>query len=312
MEPVLNVGLPVFSIILLGYGSGRFRLLGQGSTAALNAFVYYVALPAVLFLAMARVPVREAFNWPFLAAYTGGVLGTFALSMIVGLVAFPGRPAEMTLQGKTAVFANTGYMGVPLFIAAFGDGGLLPALTLMVYNGALIFGIAVVLIELDLKSGESLFRILAGVGLALLRNPLVTATVAGIAWSISGLPLPKPATNLFDILGAAAGPCALFAMGLSLVGQPIVGDLVEASWLVFLKLIVMPAITWWLAFPVMQLDPFWGASAVILSALPTGALTFVLAQRYGIYVRRATTATLISTILSVLTVSALLAHFNIG
>ena len=101
-------------------------------------------------------------------------------------------------------------------------------------------------------------------------------------------------------------------MGLSLVAHKGGGDARETGWLVFLKLIVQPALTFWLAYAVFGLDPFWASSAVILASLPTGALTFVVAQRYGLYVAPATQATLISTVLSVVTVSALLAWFEIG
>ncbi|MSP47702.1 MAG: AEC family transporter [Alphaproteobacteria bacterium] len=312
MDAILNVSLPVFAIILGGYLAARSGLLGQGSTVALNAFVYYFALPPLLFLSMARVPLTEIFHWPYLAAYVGGVLGTLALSLAAGFLVFGGRPAELSLQSMTAVFSNTGYMGVPLFLTAFGDTGVLPALILTVFNGAVVVGVVVSLIELDLSKGGHPFRILGDVGLALLRNPLVMAAVVGIVWSALHLPLPKPLSNFCEILGAASGPCALFAMGLSLVAHAGGGRLAEAGWLAFLKLLVQPAITAWLAFGVLALDPFWAMSAVILAAMPTGTLTFVIAQRYGLYATQATQATLVSTVLSVVTVSGLLAWFRIG
>jgi malonate transporter len=312
MNTLLNVSLPVFAIILGGYLAARSGLLGQGSTAALNAFVYYFALPPLLFLSMARVPLGQIFHGPYLGAYVGGVLGTALLSVVVGLTLFRRHAGELPLQGMTAVFSNTGYMGVPLFLTAFGDQGVLPALILTVFNGAVVVGTVVVLLEFTLSKSSNPLRIFRDVGVALLKNPLVMAAVVGILWSALHLPLPKPLTNFCEILGAASGPCALFAMGLSLVANSGGGSTGETGWLVFLKLVVQPALTAWLAFRVFGLDPFWAMSAVILAALPTGALTFVVAQRYGLYVPQATQATLVSTVLSVVTVSALLAWFGIG
>lgn len=312
MDAILNVALPVFVIIVCGYLGGRSGALSETASQAINGFVYWFALPALLFQAMARVPLADIVNGPFLAAYTGGVLGTFALSLIAGMLYFKGRPAELTLQGQTAIFSNTGYMGLPLFLAAFGEDALLPAIILAVYNGGLVFGVSVILIELDLLAGTRPLKMVWGVILALLKNPLVMSTLAGILVSALGLPLPAPVANFCSILGAAAGPSALFAMGLFLVGKPLRADMTEVSWLVFLKLLIQPAITWWLAVPVMRMEPFWAASAVIMAALPTGALTFTLAQNYGIYVQRATSATLLSTVLSVITLSALLAWLGIG
>jgi malonate transporter len=312
MDAILNVSLPVFAIILAGYLAARGGLLGQGSTTALNAFVYYFALPPLLFLSMARVPLSDIFHGHYLAAYIGGVIGTLALSAAAGLLFFRGRPAELSLQGMTAIFTNTGYMGVPLFLTAFGDQGVLPALILTVFNGAVVVGTVIVLIELDLRRGGRPLRIIGSVGLALLKNPLVMAAVVGILWSALRLPVPKPLQNLCEILGAAAGPCALFAMGLSLVAHSGGAKPAETGWLVFLKLLVQPALTFWLAFYVFDLEPFWAASVVILASLPTGALTFVVAQRYGLYVAQTTQATLYSTVFSVITVSAVLAWFEVG
>jgi malonate transporter and related proteins len=312
VDAILNVSLPVFAIILAGYLAARGGLLGQGSTTALNAFVYYFALPPLLFLSMARVPLSDIFHGHYLAAYLGGVIGTLALSVAAGLLFFRGRPAELSLQGMTAIFTNTGYMGVPLFLTAFGDQGVLPALILTVFNGAVVVGTVIVLIELDLRRGGRPLRIIGSVGLALLKNPLVMAAVVGILWSALQLPVPKPLKNLCEILGAASGPCALFAMGLSLVAHSGGTKALETSWLVFLKLLVQPALTFWLAFFVFDLEPFWAASVVILASLPTGALTFVVAQRYGLYVAQTTQATLYSTVFSVITVSAVLAWFEVG
>lgn len=312
MNAILNVSLPVFAIILGGYLAARGGLLGEGSTAALNAFVYYFALPPLLFLSMARVPLSEVFHWTYLGAYAGGLLGTAALSLIAGFILFRRHAAELPLQAMTTVFSNTGYMGVPLFLTAFGEQGVLPALILTVFNGAVVVGTVVMLIEFALSQRGNPFRIFRDVGIALLKNPLVMSAAVGILWSALGLPLPKPLTSLCEILGAASAPCALFAMGLSLIGPDKGGFRGETCWLVLLKLIVQPALTFWLAFGVLDLDAYWAMSAVILAALPTGALTFVVAQRYGLFVAPATQATLVSTALSVVTVSAMLVWFGIG
>ena len=88
---------------------------------------------------------------------------------------------------------------------------------------------------------------------------------------------------------------ALFALGLSLVAQKLGGDAIEAAWLVALKLIVHPLMTWALVTWVFEMPPLWSKAAVILAALPVGALVFVIAQQYDVYVRRASTAIVAST-----------------
>lgn len=307
MEAVVNVVLPVFGLILVGYLAGRFAVLGEASSEALNRFVYYFALPALLFLGMARVPIGQVFNGRFIAAYMGGVLVVLAFAVLVARFAFPGRLALTGMHGLCAVFSNTGYMGIPLFLTAFGAEGTLPAVIATVINAAVVIGGGVVMIEFDISKRGGWLGPLLDVTAALAVNPLVVAPLAGIAYAALGLPLPKAIITFGELLGGAAGPCALFAMGLFLATRPVQvllggGRAVEVAWLIVLKLLAQPLLTWALAVA-FGLDAFWVASAVILSALPTGALAFVLAQRYGLYVERSSAAILGSTVLSALTLS---------
>ncbi|MEL0012644.1 MAG: AEC family transporter, partial [Alphaproteobacteria bacterium] len=104
----------------------------------------------------------------------------------------------------------------------------------------------------------------------------------------------------------------LFAMGLFMVGKPLSAGAAEVGWMVGAKLIVHPLITWWLAVSVFDLEFELVRGVVLMAALPTGALSFVIAQKYGIFVQRSSAAILVSTVLSVFTVSALLAWFGTG
>ena len=307
MIAVIQVVIPVFGIILTGYLCGRFRLLGAASTDALNRFVYYVALPALFVISMARVDIGDILNWPFLLALGGAQMATFAIALAVAAFVFPGRLGALSLHGLTAVFANTGYMGIPLLQTAFGDAGVLPAVVATVWHGAVLMGLGIVLLEADFSRGAGTLRLLANVAKGVASSPLILAAAAGLAWSGLDIPIPTVAGTFFDILAAAAAPCALFAMGLFLVGRSMTAGVGEVSWLVALKLLVQPALTYLLAFEVLEMERLWAVSAVVLAALPSGALVFVLAQQYGTYTQRPTSAILASTVLSVLTLSALFA-----
>jgi hypothetical protein len=310
MSMVLDVSLPVFAIILAGYLLGRAGLLGQASSEALNQFVYWIALPPLLFLAMAGASLGEILHWPFIGAFLGSILIIWGAGIGIGALRYRPKPAVLTMQGMNASFSNTGYMGIPLFAAAFGDAGLAPASLATVIMSAVAVGIAVVALELTASDRCGLGRAILDAVLALGRNPLVVSSVLGIAWSETGVPLPTPAANLCELLGAAASPCALFAIGLFLAGRPLAADLGEAVWISVLKLVGQPLVCWGLIQTVFPMDPFWSASAVLLAALPTGALTFVVAQQYGVHVERTSSAILVSTVLSVVTVSAVLAAYG--
>jgi predicted permease len=314
MSTVVNVVLPVFAIILAGYLSGKAKLLGSASSEALNKFVYWMALPPVLFLGTARRPLAELLNGPFIGAFLGSMLLVYALGALLGRLLHRERSEILCMQGLSACFANTGYMGIPLFLAAFGADKLAPAILATVIMSAIMVGIAVIWLEFAASHGHGLGKALKDVGKAIAKNPLIVSTAAGVLWSVT-LPhvaLPQPLVTFGELIGAAAGPCALVAIGLFLATRDIKAPLGEIGWVVALKLLAHPLLCWLLTLTLFPMDPFWTASAIILAALPTGALTFVVATQYRIYIERTSAAILVSTVVSVVTLSFLLAHYAPG
>lgn len=308
MQVVFDVVLPVFAIVVAGYGGGR-SVLGQTASTALSAFVYWFALPAVLFLSMARQPLEQIFNGSFLGAFLGSMLVVYFGGGLLGRLVGRRPWAEHSLQGLNAAFSNTGYMGIPLFVAAYGADHLLPALIATVVMSVVMVGLAVIWIELAQSAGNGIVHALRDVGGALVRNPLIVSSVAGLAWNLGGWPLPTPAVNFCQLVGAAAGPCALFAIGVFLAGRPLSLAWRKVGWMVPLKLVVQPVLAWVLIKTVFPLDPFWTGATLLLAALPTGALTFVVASQYQTYVEETSQVILLSTIASVPVLSLILVLF---
>ncbi len=304
MEPIFNVVLPVFAIILSGYACGRLGVLGPASSEALNKFVYFVALPVLLFYSMARVDPVEIFNWPYLGAFAGGSLITTVIGLAVARWVFKTRLADQAMYGMVSIFGNTGYMGIPLSIVAFGDAGALPAIVATVFQSIIMIPFFAVLIEADLR-GERGLNAAWGVTKSLARNPLMVSSLAGILWSFSGLDLPVSIETFCSILSGAAGPSALFAIGLFMVGKPLLHGFGEVSSVSFIKLLIHPLITWALFAYVFEVEPLWQAIGILMAALPAGALCFVVAQNYNVYVQRTSAAILLSTLAAVVTLSVL-------
>lgn len=309
MSAILDVVLPVFAIILTGYLCGYFKLLGGGSSEALNKFVYWVALPALLFRAMARVDTEVLFDWNFLGAYVGGQVLVMLMVMLIGRWIYANTWAEASVSGMNSVYGNTGYMGIPLALAAFGELAAVPTIITVVVNAALVVAVTSALIEIAQHGGGGLGGVMRDVGRALVTNPILVAPVLGIVWAATGLELANSIDTYCQILGAAAGPCALFAIGLFLVGKPISEGLDEVAVNVLFKLLAQPILTFILAVTFFPMDPLWVVVGVLMAALPTGAGSFVLAQQYGLYVQRTSSVILFSTVVSVLTLSAFFVLF---
>jgi len=290
--------------MLAGYLAGYFRLLEESASKALGRFVFLVAMPPFIFISLARISVDEFFNWPFLAVLGGGMLAVFCISFFVARYAFPDSMAAHGLHALTAMFSSTAYIGLPVILVIFGVEGLAPAVVGAVITVAVFMPLTIFIVEID--RGRARKKIVATALVALLRNPLLPATVAGLLTSASGVDVPVTVAMFCDLLGDAFIPCALFAAGLFISRCSVKGDAIEISWLVFAKLILHPLITWWLAFHVFELEGALPMIAVLQAALPSGVPVFVLAQNYNTFVARSSAAIVVSTSLSVLTLPALL------
>jgi len=307
LSAIVAVVLPFFALIFVGYAAGRSRVLSDANVAGINAFVFYFALPAFLFLTLAQSPLRTAFDANFVYAYYGAGIVVYALVAGSSRAVAHAPVGVAAVQGLAASFPNVGYLGLPLVVGLFGEAAVLPAAIIVALDHLVLVAATLILLESNKSGGERLAAA-AKVALAsLVKNPLLIAIVAGVLVSVVGLPLPAPAAAFAKLLGAAAGPCALFALGATLAmraGLKAVGDV---AWLVGAKLVLHPFAVWIAVRYVFPVDPSWAAVAVIDAALPMAVGVYVVASQYGVYTERISTATVIATAASVVTVSALAA-----
>lgn len=310
MQTILNTALPFFALIFCGYGAGRFRLLSEASIAGVNAFVFYFALPAFLFNLVATSQLKNILNAPFVAAYLSAGFSVFVVAALLGRLLFKVQLGEAALQGSAAVLGNTGYMGLPLVAAAFGDAAAIPLVLGLTLEVTLIIPFTIAIIEAA-KGSSGWSRVPSVVTSALARNPLIVAIFAGALISAIGLGLPTPVENFTDLLGGTAGPCALFALGATLAGRSLSAGLGEVSYMTSFKLFVHPS-AMWLTTQLFDVTSLWATVAVLGAALPVAANVFILARQCDTYVDRTSSTILLSTAVSVVTVSTLLAVIGSG
>lgn len=308
MDVIANISLPFFGLVGVGWLAGRFKVLDQAAATGVNAFVYWFALPAMLFMKMADAPLAEAFDWRFVAAYSGGGLLSFAACVVLARLLFHARLDAAAIQGMGAAFGNVGYMGLPILLAVFGEKVLLPAVLVIALDHIFLLPITTALIEIGGGRRTSVREVFGRVVQALVRNPLIVSTVAGLAWGGLHLPLPGPVGAFGNLLSAAAGPAALFALGCTLAGRSAGSRLPELMPMVLCKLILHPLLAFCIA-SALYLDPLLRAVATVEASLPIAANVFIMARATGVYVERASAAILISTVIAVFTVSLMLAWF---
>ena len=304
MLATLAVVLPVFGLILLG-GLARWRgVLGPHAVSELNRFVVWLALPAMLFQVMAHASLATLWQPGFVAAFGLGSLGLFLGTVWLRR----GNLADAGLDGLNAAYPNTGYMGFPLAAAALGPASL-PLMTLAtIVTVCFVFAAAITCIEIGQQAERAPWRLARRVGLALARNPLLFAPALGALSAAAGIVLPASFESFLALLGSAASPCALVALGAFLAQEargrrPALG---ATALLTGLKLLALPVLVWLLA-KLFGLPPLQAQTAVLAAALPTGTGPFMLAEYYRRPASVTSATILASTVLSVLTVAAYLA-----
>jgi hypothetical protein len=304
LAPVFGAVLPVFGLVGCGYLAGRLKIVTQASSHALNQFVYAFALPAMLFIAVYRGSLEEILSGAFLLGVILATLGPAVIGFALSYYGAKAPPAESTLRALNASFANTGYLGIPLVTVAYGERAALPAALATVATNIISFALAIVCLELFVNPRPGgVRRALSGVA----RSPLIWPIALAVVLVSLEAKIPLPVERFATLLAAAAGPCALFAIGL-FVSQLSIRAGAQASWqTTLLKLVVHPLLMAVLAFYVLPVDPFWAKIAVVCAALPLGATAFVLAQRYRLLEAETSTGAVVSTAASLLTVSLVMA-----
>ncbi len=312
MNVVINLVLPFFALVGIGYAAVRSDLITRGGVAGINVFVFWFALPALLFFKLAETPIAEQFDLAFIFAQISADVVTYALAMGLGFLFFAYRPAELSLLGAEASFANTGYMGIPLILGIFGDDGTLPAVMVVVLNNVVILAVTMMLLEWNSSRSGSPLEGLVTAMQSLLRNPLIIAIIAGFAASLLEMKLPEAASRFGALLGGAAGPCALFALGATIAGTKGQGKWQETAFTVLMKLVIHPSLMLASMFFVFTVEPMAATIAVIMAALPIAANVFILATQYGTHVGPVARGVLATTTLAIISVSVILSVLGIG
>lgn len=306
---VLAVVFPIFIIALLGYGVARWRILSERDIDGISRFVFTIAVPVLLFHSLANVTLPAQINWQFLLCYYGVILFTYGLGMLIGKLLFAQSAAEQGIFGLGASYSNMILIGLPIISTGLGDEALLPLFMLVSIHSALLFFVVTLLVERSSGVGQR-GRLIAKLTVQkLTRNPIILGLVAGVAFNILPFSLPPLLNTTLDSFGDASLPCALFVLGASLTRYRITGHLREAWTLVGVKMVVQPLLVAILAFGVFQLDPLWGAVAVLVAGMPIGVNAYIMAEKYEVGVATLSTAVLLTTLFAIVSLSIMLAIF---
>ena len=296
--------LPFFALIGVGFWAGRTRFFTHEATAYLTKFVFYFALSAMLFRFSANLSLADVLDWNLIGAYLFGTVIIYALATLIAIMRRLDVPTA-AIEAQCAVIGNVGFLGVPMLVLLLGPDAIGPVMLVLAVD-LIVFSSLIVILITGARDGRMSWGILRTVGLGLLRNPMIVSMSAGLAWSALQIPIPVPLNEFLSILGGAATPGALFAIGASLATKTAERVNV-ALWLSFCKLVLHPAMVAIGALWVFTIDTYSASVIISAAALPVAGNVYILAQHYNVAPHRASAAILFSTLLSVGSVSLVIA-----
>ena len=303
MSDILRITLPFFGLVFLGYGAGRLGKVTEQGLAGLNFFVFYCALPALFFELIAATPVSALANWSFVVTTTFSTYCAFAIAFSIGAMVNRGNIPEATIQGLVGSYANVGYMGPGLTLAALGAAAATPTALIFTFDNAMLFTVVPLMMALGGTERMDTRTMVLTILRRIFLHPFILATIAGFVAALIGFRPTGALGGFLDLLKSAAAPCALFAVGATLAQRPLGRVPMELPGLVTVKLVIHPLIVYLLLTWIGGFDPVWVHTAMLMASLPPAANVYVLAKQYDVYVQRASAGILIGTIASIVTVS---------
>ena len=266
---IVTLLAPDFLLIVLGFSLRRWFSYADDFWTALEKAVYFVFFPALLFKALAQAQIEAGAALSLLETGLAATLVGIALAYAARFFFSAGASAHAS--AFQCGFRFNSYVGFAILGRLHGEAGIaamaiLQSVMVTVVNVAAVWALA--------RHAKS------GVLAELARNPLIIATLSGIAWNVAGAPLPAVAADTLTLLAQAALPLGLIAVGASIRGGGTDTRAALTAYMTFVKLLALPAAAWVLA-TALGVTGLYRDAAVLFAALPASPTSFILASRMG-------------------------------
>lgn len=306
MIDVINLALPFFGLIFIGFACGKLKQIPDTALAWMNFFIVYVSLPALFYRILAQTPLEQLAKVDFVFATTLATFWAFALAFAVGMLIRRGHIGESTIAGLAGGYGNIGYMGPGLALATLGPEAAVPVALIFCFDTLLLFSLVPVLMALATPGQRDFSVVAKEVATRITTNPLVIATALGILSAAVHFHPPVALERLMAFLQNAAAPCALFTLGVTVALRPLKKIPWEVPFTTVIKLAAHPVLMFLLLSLFGPFDQLWVYTAVLMAALPPALNVFVFARQYDTWVEEASSAVLVGTLVSVVTLTSVM------
>lgn len=312
MIDVLNLALPYFGLIFIGFICGKRKGLPESGLAWMNFFLLYISLPALFFRVLAKTPFEQLNNLPFIAATTLGTSSAFTLAFCAARLLGRCSWRETSMAALAGGYGNIGYMGPGLALSLLGAKAAVPVALIFCFDTVFLFSIVPLLMVLTDGKKRPLLPTIGRIVKHILFHPLIAASYCGALVAALHLQTPVAIDSTLQFLQSAAAPVALFALGVTVALRPFAGIPWEVPSVIAVKLLLHPLIVFGLLTLLGPFPPQWSATAVLLASLPPALNVFLIARQYDTWIEQASAAVLLGTFVSVVTVTGVMLLIQSG
>ncbi|HTN48842.1 MAG TPA: AEC family transporter [Burkholderiaceae bacterium] len=300
-----QLAAPLFALVLIGYLASRYGRLPLKVSAGLSRFVFTIAIPALLFRLMSRLALLPSVDFRLLFAYFGGCLVVFVCGRVWARAVFGLDGVSQSVFGLGGIFSNNVLLGVPLVRVALGEAAMPAVALVLVFNALLLWMLVTVSVEWA-RHGELSLRGFGATLRSVLTNPVVASILAGTAYGFAFGSLPPLIDLPLRLVGEAAGPLALIALGMGLAEYGVRQGWRAGAAIATLKLLALPMAVWVLT-RVLGLSRIETQVVVLLAALPVGVNVYLMSREFRAIESAVAAGMVLSTILAAATTPVLLA-----
>jgi malonate transporter and related proteins len=307
LNAILTTVLPVFGLIVLGYGFARAKIIDGAAGRGITLFVFNVAIPALLFRTVVTMEIQQAAPWALWIAFFGGLSIAWVTAAVVSRYVESLNVSGGAAASMATGFGNLALLGTPLALAHFGEQVAVPLGMILAVHAPLLWVSATLHRELGRHSATfSVKDTVVSLGKMLLSNGIILALLAAGLWRMTGLGLNAVPDRMLELLADASVPTALVALGVSLAAYSLKGSWGGMFVLIGLKMVLMPVLVFLMCRYVVTLPPLWTKIAVLFASMPAGANAFLFAQTHDEAVPAVSGAIAIGTGLAAISASILL------
>ena len=301
----ITLSSPLFLLVLIGYVLVKLGKWPKEIATALFKFVFYVAIPALLFNAMSRFASMPSVDARLLFAFFGSCLVVLIIGQLVARKIFKLNGVEQSIFGLAGIYSNNVFLGIPIVTMALGDHALPIVALIISFNVPLMWTLGTISAEWA-SSGSLSLKGFTQMMKSLLTNPVVASILLGLAWSFTGLQLPFFIQKPLTMMSQAAAPTALVVLGMGLAEYGIREGWKQSMVITTIKLVVQPMLVYLLAraigVPKMETQVI-----VTLASISTAVNAYLMADRFNALKGAVASTMVISTALAAFTTPIVIA-----